>query len=418
VRGVGNKRRILIAGAGGALDGANIPGSVRVAIAEPQSFVPVADVRALTLQRLKGCAAAIPARTAEGGVLILCDDITRPTPTSEIIPVLSDFLQEIGVAKDRQLVLFATGTHKAMNDKEAKKKIGEAYGWIKWLSHSRDTELLRVGFTDGGIPVDVNPLVKEYAYVIGVGAVFPHRYCGWSGGGKIVLPGVSGARSVSATHWMPYHDASITLGSMDNLAMREIASAARISGLSFLIQVVCTGDGRVKDIVTGLPDAAHRQAIEIASQCMTVSVPESDIVVAEAWPEDADLWQAGKALYAAENIVREGGEIILAAALPEGLGPHRLYAELMNSDPSEILSHRSGGESASVAAAAAFITARVREKAKITIVTNSPHSIDITNTTGVRTYETFQEAMDGAVSCKAGTVAVLRQAPLMLPVRK
>ena len=108
----------------------------------------------------------------------------------------------------------------------------------------------------------------------------------------------------------------------------------------------------------------------------------------------------------------------MVAALPEGLGPHRLYAELMNSDPSEILSHRSGGESASVAAAASFITARVREKAKITIVTNSPHSIDITNTTGVRTYETLQEAMDGAVSCKAGTVAVLRQAPLMLPVRK
>jgi len=199
--------------------------------------------------------------------------------------------------------------------------------------------------------------------------------------------------------------------------MREIASASDIAGLSFLIQVICSGDGKVMDIVTGRPAPAHRRAIEIASRHMKVTMPQSDIVIAEAWPEEADLWQAGKALYAAENIVSDGGDIIIIAALTEGFGPHRLYAELMNKSVSEIISYRNGDENSSIAAAAAFVTAQVRKKAKISIVTNSPYSVNITEVTGIRTYKTLQEAVDKVFSLKK-TVAVLYQAPLMLPVRE
>ena len=415
----GVRKKIIFPRSEGIIYEAKISSSARTAAAKPKPFAPVIDIEALVRERLDAPEILFLSSAAResGGALIICDDNTRPTPTGKIIPALSDFLAANGVPVEKQHVLFATGTHRAMNAKEAEKKLGASYGRISWSNHSYNAALLRIGVTAGGIPVDINPVVKEYACVIGVGSVFPHRYCGWSGGGKIILPGVSGATAVAATHWMPYEDPSITLGSNDNLAMREIASASDIAGLSFLIQVICSGDGKVMDIVTGRPAPAHRRAIEIASRHMKVTMPQSDIVIAEAWPEEADLWQAGKALYAAENIVSDGGDIIIIAALTEGFGPHRLYAELMNKSVSEIISYRNGDENSSIAAAAAFVTAQVRKKAKISIVTNSPYSVNITEVTGIRTYKTLQEAVDKVFSLKK-TVAVLYQAPLMLPVRE
>ena len=351
--------------------------------------------------------------------LIICDDAARPTPAAKILPALSKFLESAGVQPADQTVLFAAGSHRAMTDKEMAAKAGpEIFSKSPCICHDWNGELVKIGRTGSGIPVDVDPLVSAHRCIIGIGSVFPHRYCGWSGGGKIVLPGVSGPESIARTHWLPAADTSIHLGSKDNLAIREIRCAAEMAGMTILFQCVCDGSGGLYDIFAGSVSDAHDAAIEKASSVMAAPTNAADIVVAQACPEDADLWQAGKALYSAENIVKPGGKIIVTAALPEGIGPHRRFAELMNAEESEILKYRDGFDEESLAAAAAYLTFLVRKKADIAFVTQSEHAAEMAEVTGLRFFGSVREAFElvSDNGPRQPHIAALMEAPLLLPV--
>lgn len=351
-------------------------------------------------------------------VLIICDDITRPTPTDMILPVLVKLIESLGVDINNQTILFANGSHRPMTEKEAFHKIGkDLWGKIRWLNHDWQGKLQKIGTTASGIPITINPLLLEYKCIFGIGSVFPHRYCGWSGGGKIIIPGVSGQETVSQTHWMPYYDKSITLGSVSNAAQDEIIEAAVQSGLSFLIQCVCDGDGNLVDIFANTPRAAHHAAIEKAKSIVTTNVPISDVIITQAWPEESDLWQAGKALYAAENIVRRGGHILVVADLAEGVGPHRTFAELIGSDEKDILMYRDRHDAVGLAAAAAYVTKTVQKKASVSFVTNSIHLQEMSLLTGLRFYKNLQVAIDDIMKYNHKlTFSILYEAPLMLPI--
>lgn len=400
---------------------ASVPAGRLLKVADKPLFKSICDVGSYFAEKLTSSFAALKARDAavrSGKALIICDDSTRPTPASEILPPLSLFLEGAGIACGDQMILFATGSHRPMTEDEARQKIGgRLWGKVKWRSHDWNARLARIGETKSGIPIDINPLLLDYSCIIGIGSVFPHRYCGWSGGGKIILPGVSGPKSISRTHWMPYYDESIYLGSKENSAIRDTLSAAECAGLSLLVQCVCDGSGNTNDIIIGEPAEAHREAIAKAESIMKVTVPEADVVIAQAWPEDKDLWQACKALYSAENVVSRGGHIIVAASLQEGIGPNKNYAELMSSPIEDILRFINRGDPAGLSAAAAYVTHLVRMKASVSFVTDSRFASEISAATRLNLYSSMQDAVNYTLKLNSGaTFSVLKEAPLLLPV--
>lgn len=400
---------------------AAVPAGQLLKVAEKPDFKKLKNIEAYLTEKLAGslCSQKLKELASSSGkALIICDDSTRPTPASKILPVISELLEQEGVATEQQTILFATGSHRLMSSDEAFEKIGsKLWGKVKWINHNWNTCLAKIGRTPSGIPIEVNPLVLEYRCIIGIGSVFPHRYCGWSGGGKIVLPGISGAGSVSQTHWMPYCDSSIYLGSRDNTAIREIMAAAKSAGLSFLVQCICDGNGNLCDLTAGEPEEAHNEAVAKAEAIMRVCVPVADVVIAQAWPEEADLWQAGKALYAAENVVSNGGHIIVVASLNEGIGPHKIYAELMNAPAEKILKYKNRRDTVGLAAAAAYATYMVRRKASVSFVTDSLFFNDIAAATGLDLYSSLQDAVNYLLKQEKDlTFSVLKEAPLMLPV--
>lgn len=355
-------------------------------------------------------------------VLILLDDATRPTPTAEILDSVLPRLHSAGVGRDQIQVLFATGTHRAVSESEAQKKIGkERWKTLAWKSHDWKGPLVRMGWTSTGVPVDVNPALAEADLVIGIGSVFPHRYCGWSGGGKLVLPGASGEEAIAKTHLHPAVEPSITFGSRNNPAIAESREAARIAGLKFLVQVVSDGCGNVAAVEAGEPEKAHEAAIEHAIQILSAEVPISEIVVASAWPEDSDLWQAGKALYPAESVVKTGGVIILAASLEEGIGPHPEFP-LFLKEKTEGPPVFAGKTNGTIALAAALMTKKVKEKAEILLVAEGPGAKlagEVAKKAGFRFASSLQSALDDSLRrFPEGKIAVLKEAPLLLPVPK
>lgn len=400
---------------------AHIPQGQLLKIAEKPQFHILQNIEEYIAEKLASSSHAQKMKklaSRSGKVLIICDDATRPTPTSQILPILSEFLVAAGIKQENQMILFATGTHRRVLEKEAFKKIGiPLWGKVKWISHDWNIDLTKIGNTSSGIPIEINPILSCYQCIIGIGSVFPHRFCGWSGGGKIILPGVSGAKSVSQTHWMPYYDNSICLGNEKNLALTEIMAAAKKAGLSFLIQCVCGGNGKLSDIILGEPQETHKTAIIKAKSIMSVKVPVADVVIAQAWPEEADLWQAGKALYAAENIVAPGGHIIVTASLNEGIGPHLKYAELMCSNEESILKYKNRHDAVGLAAAAAYATYCVRRKASLSFVSKSRFSGDIANLSRLKFYNNLDSAVSSLLKKNSKmTFAVILEAPLTLPI--
>jgi hypothetical protein len=136
-------------------------------------------------------------------VVIIGDDITRPTPQSIIVPVLLDELNAVGVPDENIQVIIALGTHREMSKKEIREKYGsEVVKRVPVVNHDfKDLKKsVDMGKTETGIPISVNKDVYNADFVMGVGNIVPHCLAGWAGGGKIIQPGICGEETKAMTH--------------------------------------------------------------------------------------------------------------------------------------------------------------------------------------------------------------------------
>ena len=105
--------------------------------------------------------------------------------------------------------------------------------------HNYKSDVINIGSTNSGVPVSVNKLVLDYDFILGIGSVIPHRVAGFSGGGKIVQPGISGEETTGQTHWLSAkYEGREILGKIENPVRDEIEEVAKIAGLDFIINVV------------------------------------------------------------------------------------------------------------------------------------------------------------------------------------
>ena len=259
-------------------------------------------------------------------VLILIDDLSRTTPVGEILPLVLRRLHTAGVAKSHISILVALGTHRPMSEQEMADRVGAAvYRDYPVYNHTWDDpdSLVLTGETTTGIPVWLNKRLFEADYIIGIGHIVPHRVAGYSGGGKIIQPGVSGPETTGQTHWLSaYYETADILGLADNPVREQIEEVALAAGLRFIINVVQDRRGRLVDVFAGHPVAAHRAGCQLAAEVFGVRLrQQADIVIAESVPAESELWLATKALQAASVAVKPGGAIILLAECQEGISP-------------------------------------------------------------------------------------------------
>ena len=257
-------------------------------------------------------------------VLLLIDDHSRSTPVRAILPLVLEQLKIAGVSDDSITILVALGTHRPMTAAEMEARVGpEIFAKISVLNHAWDdpASLQYMGATTAGTDIWVNKLAVEADYIIGIGHIVPHRVAGYSGGGKIIQPGISGPVTTGKTHWLSaYYSAQEVLGQPDNPVRREIEEVALRVGLKFIVNVVQDSAGKIAGVFAGHPTAAHRAGCKFAESIYGVHVAKkADIVITEAYPTESELWLATKALQAADIVVKPEGVIILLAACPEGI---------------------------------------------------------------------------------------------------
>ena len=167
-----------------------------------------ADTPALTLQAMQE-ALSRPIGTprlstiAKGKTkaVIVVDDLTRPTPAADLLPSLVEEITRAGIPPRAITIMLAGGTHPPASAEEMMKKVGSALSpEIRILAHDSGRDLVDLGVSPGGLPLQLNRTVMACDLKIGVGCIYPHPIAGFSGGAKIVLPAVCGVETTRMMH--------------------------------------------------------------------------------------------------------------------------------------------------------------------------------------------------------------------------
>ena len=276
---------------------------------------------------------------------IIVSDSTRPTPSGIIAEESLRALNRAGIQDEKVKIVIATGLHRPCTPEEIVERLGEDLPRrVQVINHdARDyASVTHIGDTTKGTPIWLNKTVHDSDLIIGDGYIEPHFFAGYTGGGKTILPGVSGFETIKANHGAALIDhPSARAGILEgNPIYEEIVEGARQTGLDFSINVTLNSEKLVSGIFAGYFEAAHKAGSAFLDEHVKVETPEADIVVTTngGYPLDRDLYQAVKGMTVGETAVREGGVVIVASECTDGVG-HPLFQDLVEScsGPEEIL---------------------------------------------------------------------------------
>jgi lactate racemase len=302
----------------------DVPGALRDALAKPVAGPPLRDV----------------VRAGQRIAVSLCD-ATRPQPRRLMVEALLAELEGISTRED-VVLLVATGTHRGNTDAELRDMLGdEIVDTMRIVNHdARDAASLTwVGTHGDGVPVWLNTEWVEADVRITTGFVEPHFFAGFSGGPKLVAPGLAGLDTV-----LTLHDAArigseqATWGVIEgNPVHDDIRAIAAATGVDFAFDVVLNSEQQVVRAFGGEILAMHAEAREVVRELSMQAVPQRyDVVVTtnSGFPLDQSLYQAVKGMTAAATVVKPGGLIICAAECRDGFPEHGSFREVLASEDS------------------------------------------------------------------------------------
>ena len=263
-------------------------------------------------------------------------DITRPAPNRITLPPLLKRLHAAGIPKDGVTILIATGLHRAATDEELGIILGpEIAATYRVASHdARDFASHRaVGTTRRGTPVYIDERFAAADLHLTLGFIEPHLMLGFSGGRKLIVPGVAAQETIKVIHSPRFmREPLATEGSIEgNPLHAELLEAAALARHDFILDVTLTQERAISGVFAGHPVKAHAAGVEfMVSTSLTPLDGLVDAVITSSagYPLDLTFYQCLKGLTAAQHIVKPGGKMLLLAECAEGVGSPE-YARLL-----------------------------------------------------------------------------------------
>jgi nickel-dependent lactate racemase len=317
----------------------------RTTVVEPTYVEAAGDQVALLREALRNPVAGPPLRelvTPGQTVAISMCDGTRPQPRHLMIPAVLDELEGI-VSLDDVVVLVATGTHRGNTEAEIRAMLGdEVADAVRVVNHDArdDASLVWLGRHGRDVPVFLNRLWVEADVRITTGFVEPHFFAGFSGGPKLVAPGLAGLETVLTLHDAkrigdPQATWAVCEGNPVHDDIRAVVEA--VGRVDFGLDVVLNREQRIVEAFGGPIPAMHAAARASSQRLAMQPVPALfDVVVTTnaGFPLDQNLYQAVKGMSAGMTVVRPGGTIVCAAECRDGFPDHGSYREVLASEPS------------------------------------------------------------------------------------
>jgi nickel-dependent lactate racemase len=299
-----------------------------VTVIEPVPRPAVPDAAATLKAAIRAPIGSAPlgqqVRKGQRVAISVCD-VTRAQPRREQLQAIFDEIPDVPMSD--VTIFIATGTHRSNTDAELERMLGrDILNTCRVVNHnSRDAATLAfVGTTSTGVPVYLNKEFLQADVRITTGFVEPHFFAGFSGGPKMVAPGLAGLETV-----MTLHDASrighpkATWGVIDgNPVHDDVREISRMVGVHFALDVTLNREQQITAAFAGDILEQHRTACTHARDTTN-----------SGYPLDQNLYQAVKGMSAAAKIVKPGGTIVCAAECRDGLPAHGSYGAILASQP-------------------------------------------------------------------------------------
>jgi nickel-dependent lactate racemase len=306
-------------------------------------------------------------------VAIVFSDITRATPSHMILPAI---LEELAQVPAENIVLCnSLGTHRPNTPDELARMLGADLARTYRIEQNNcfdPSTQVHLGTSSKGHEIWINRAYLQADVKILTGFIEPHFFAGFSGGGKAVMPGMAGQRTVLGNHdaamiGNPKATWGVTHG---NPIWEEAREVALKTHPTFLLNVTLNRAKQMTGVFAGDLVTAHDAGMEFVRDTSMVPVDglfDIALTTNSGYPLDMNLYQCGKGMGAAEPIVRQGGSIIMAAECADGIPDHGLFGEMLRaaSSPQELYDNVMKSPETRQDQWAAQIQARIQLKADV-----------------------------------------------------
>ena len=310
---------------------ANLPPGFRYRVLETRSAAPLADPEDSIGSALDHPIGSLPlaelARGKRTASISVCD-ITRPAPNRVTLPLVLRRLEQAGIKRQDITILIATGLHRAATQSEIQQICGEqiaaAYRVVNHNARAL-TEHRHLGSTARGTPVYIDERFVASDLHITLGLIEPHLMLGYSGGRKLIAPGLAAQETIKVLHSPKFmRDPEAIEGSVSgNPLHHELLEIARMARHDFALEAVLAHNRSVAAVFAGQPEQAHQRGVEFVSNTTLETLDEpvdAAITSAAGHPLDLTFYQTVKGVTAASHIVKEGGRILVVGECSEGAG--------------------------------------------------------------------------------------------------
>ncbi len=270
-------------------------------------------------------------------VVVVFDDMTRPTRAYEIVPHVINELKKAGIEDDNIRFVCANGSHGVFDREDFVKKLGESViESYPVFNHNPYANLVYSGRTKYGTPVEINAEVMACDLKIALGCIVPHPYFGYGGGAKMVLPGVAGVRSIchnhgdlggfstAQNHRKLHPSCEMAYGRVneENILRLDSEEAARLTDLDIIVNVLVDLRRNSTSIFAGDVIEAQRKGAEVANEhYRTPVLSEADVVISNAYSKASEASIASWPVLT----LKEGGCFVLIANAPTGQVTHYVH---------------------------------------------------------------------------------------------
>ncbi len=286
--------------------------AVARAIAEPTGSPPLAEL----------------AKNAGSACILICD-ITRPVPNGLLLPPLVRTLLDAGLDAASIQIVVATGLHRPNEGDELAEVVGDPWVMetVEVTNHFArdDAAHVDLGITAKGTRIRLDRRLVEADLRIATGLVEPHFMAGWSGGRKVIAPGVAHAETITTFHNERFmsHPKVANCVLDGNPLHEEQIEVVRMLGGALAMNAVIDGARNLSFVNFGEVVASHLGAVEFGRRYVEVAVPRrfpTVVTSAAGYPLDKTYYQTVKGMVGPLDILEPGGDLIVASRCSEGMG--------------------------------------------------------------------------------------------------
>ena len=268
------------------------------------------------------------AKRHHNACILICD-VTRPVPNGVILPAIIKQLISNDMKQTDISVLLATGLHRPNEGPELLEVVGSEWVMqtVKVENHfaRRDEDHVNLGTTKIGTPVKLDRRFVEAGLRIVVGLVEPHFMAGYSGGRKVITPGIAHRDTITSIHAARMLEQKGVENCVieENPLHQELAEIAKMVGECYAVNVVIDEARNISFVNFGDLEKSHREAVSFVRPFAEVPVAQkfkTVITSAAGYPLDKNYYQTVKGMVAAIDILEPGGNLFIVSECSEGIG--------------------------------------------------------------------------------------------------